>query len=512
MSTNNENRVVAIALDGVEPTLIRQWLDEGELPVMKSIEDNGAWFDLEGVRDFFSGSVWPSFITGALASDHGFYGFAQLKPGTAELELAHGSTLKIPPFYAQLKDANKRVAVVDVAKAEPAKGVNGVQIVAWGSHSPAHKPASIPPDLIDEMTQRYGNHPGSIIDEDSAPNARYYRRLIKALDIGCERRTEICKDLMRREDWDLFIAMYSEAHSAGHKLWHLIDPKHPDYDPNAPKDLIDGMLHVHKTLDSEMGKLRDAAPDTNFLVFSMHGMGLDYNEGPTILLPEFMRRFSDIDPNEEAEKPPLKVRVYEGLRNMAPEWMRNVIKHRMTIAARARMRLLKFIDAHDAPLWHKMRAFSLPSDEGGFIRINLKGREPNGLVDPKDYDAICDELIERLMELKDPNLNCKAVNRVFRVREDHHGKYTDVLPDLVVEWREEPLMSLWSPVYGDIGTATIHRTGSHRPRGFLLAQGPKITPGFSAKGKSMDVPATILKLLGEPKQEQTVGKPLQPAA
>lgn len=508
MSAEPTNRVVAIALDGAEPTLIRKWLDEGHLPIMKSIETNGTWIELEGVRDFFSGSVWPSFITGANVSDHGYYGFAQLERGSDKLQLMHGSSLKIPPFYAQLQDLTKRVAVVDVAKSEPSKGVNGIQVTAWGCHSPAHEPASIPAGLIDELTKKYGNHPGSVIDEDSAPTTQYYRRLLKALDEGCDRRTKMCVDLLQREDWDLFIAMYSEAHSAGHKFWHFNDPKHPNYDPSAPEDLQNGMLHIHQTLDRAIGEIREAAPNTKFMVFSMHGMGLDYNEGPTILLPAFMRRFCGIDPSEESEKAPMNVRMYEGLRNMAPEWLRNAIKHRMTIAARARMRLLKFIDEHDASLWHKMRTFSLPSDEGGFIRINLKGREPHGLVEPDDYDALCDELIDRLMELRDPNLDCKAVNRVFKVRDDHHGEFTDLLPDLVVEWADEPLMSLWSPVYGDIGTATIHRTGSHRPRGFMLADGPGIAAGIKIKGKSLDVPATILGLMGEPMQEQTAGSPL----
>lgn len=505
------NRVVAIGLDGADPTIIETWMDQGQLPVLQSIRANGGWGQLEGIRDFFSGSVWPSFLTGASVANHGFYGFAQLGRQSGQLELMDGSMLGIPPFYARLSNPKKRVAVLDVAKMTPVRGVNGIQIAAWASHSPASPPASSPPELIDEVRHKYGEHPASAIDEDANPDDRYYRRLLKALHDGCQQRQSLYVELLRREQWDLFIAIFSEAHSAGHKLWQFVDPLHPDFDTRAPEDLKQGMLSVHQDLDRALGALREASPpDTTFMVFSMHGMALDYNDAPTQLLPEFMRRFCGIERSQNSERASWRARLYEMARSVAPEWLRNAIKHRMSLMARSRMRLLQFIEMHDAPLWHKMRAFSLPSDEGGFIRINLKGREPCGLVEAGDYDLVCEEIMERLHELRDPNLDCAAVNRVFRVHREHAGPFLDRLPDLVVEWSDRPLTALWSPVYGHLGTMRIHRSGSHRPRGFLLAEGPGIAPGSAIRGRSIDIPATILARMGEPMQPETAGQSLLP--
>ena len=509
--TNGSGRVVAIGLDGAEPTLIERWMDEGHLPTFADMRRRGAWGRLEGTRDFFSGSVWPSFITGASVDNHGFYGFAQLERGTGDLKLMYGKDNKLPPFYAQLADESKRVAVLDIAKMTCAPGVNGIQVAAWGSHSPANPPQSEPPELIDDLIRKFGTHPASPIDEDSNPDERYYRRLVKALGEGCRRREAMCVDLLKREPWDLFIGIFSEAHSAGHKLWQYVDPQHPDYDEHAPLDLRNSMLQVHQDLDRAIASIRDAASDdVTFMVFSIHGMGLDYNDAPTQLLPEFMRRFSGVERSSGDAKTPLKARVYEALRSAAPEGLRNAIKHNMSLMARARARTLYFLEAHDEPLWPKMRAFSLPSDEGGFIRINLKGREPYGIVNPEDYEAVCDEIVARLEELRDPVLDCPAVNRVFRIHEDYDGPYVDRLPDLVVEWAEAPLSALWSPTYGDIGKMQIHRSGSHRPRGFLLAEGPGIPEQSTFSGRSIDIPATILSLMGEPMQQQTAGTPLLP--
>lgn len=510
MTNERRKRVVAIGLDGVDPLMVEKWMDEGQLPVFQSIRNNGAWGHLSGIRDFFSGSVWPSFLTGASVADHGFYGFAQLVRETGELELMYGSSLRIPPFYAQLSDSSKRVAVIDVAKMACVPGVNGIQVAAWGSHSPAYPPSSNPPELIGELRSRYGTHPATGIDEDSNPNEKYYRRLLKALHEGCDRRQSMYVDLLRREPWDLFVASFSEAHSAGHKLWQYVDPAHPDFDENAPPDLKQGMLSVHQDFDRAIGKLRDASPpDTTFMVFSLHGMGLDYNDAATKLLPEFMRRFCGIERGGE-DKRLSKSRLFDSIRAAAPEWLRNAIKHRMSQMTRANMRLLHFIEAHDVPLWPRMRAFSLPSDEGGLIRINLKGREPYGIVEADDYDKVCDEITDRLMELRDPKLDCPAVSKVFRIHDEHDGPYLDRLPDLVVEWADLPLSALWSPVYGHLGEMDIHRTGSHRPRGFLLAEGPGIEPGTTIKGQSIDIPATILERMGEPLQAQTAGQPLLP--
>lgn len=175
---NENRRVVAIGVDGAEPTLIERWMEEGQLPAFADLRRNGAWGTLKGTRDFFSGSVWPSFITGASVDDHGFYGFAQLERETGDLKLMYATDNKLPPFYAQLTDNSKRVAVLDIAKMTCVPGVNGIQVAAWGSHSPANPPQSEPPELIDELIRTYGTDPAGPIDSTRAKAGATHIRTI----------------------------------------------------------------------------------------------------------------------------------------------------------------------------------------------------------------------------------------------------------------------------------------------------------------------------------------------
>jgi predicted AlkP superfamily phosphohydrolase/phosphomutase len=49
-----------------------------------------------------------------------------------------------------------------------------------------------------------------------------------------------------------------------------------------------------------------------------------------------------------------------------------------------------------------MRAFAVPSYYDGQIRLNLRGRERDGLVEPSRYEATCREIEALLRECRNP--------------------------------------------------------------------------------------------------------------
>lgn len=159
-----------------------------------------------------------------------------------------------------------------------------------------------------------------------------------------------------------------------------------------------------------------------------------------------------------------------------------------------------------------MKAFAIPSFEGGQIRINVEGREPNGMVKPSEYEAFCDELIEKLNTLQDARTGIKMVQDVIKTRKNpleknprsHHA-------DLIVIWQEEYLTDVVeSPEYGRIGPFPPYRAGSHTPEAFILGAGPDIPAGatLETKGHSLDVAPTVLDLMGVPIPEYMDGSPL----
>jgi len=167
-------------------------------------------------------------------------------------------------------------------------------------------------------------------------------------------------------------------------------------------------------------------------------------------------------------------------------------------------------------IWREMKAFALPSVGAGHIRINLQGREPNGIVSIEEYDILCDEIERFLYRVTDARTGKRLVKEVIRTRAsvlDDDPKQTDA--DLVVLYHEDPdddeCMTdvIDSPDVGRIGPVTYSRFGGHRPRGFVAIKGPKIPARTSfSDGQAIDLAPTILDLLDAPVPKYIDGKSL----
>ena len=70
--------VIAIGLDAFDPDLAARWCDEGHLPFLASLRDEGSWTRIHSRADIFYATVWLSFSTGVSPGSHGFYHLYQL--------------------------------------------------------------------------------------------------------------------------------------------------------------------------------------------------------------------------------------------------------------------------------------------------------------------------------------------------------------------------------------------------------------------------------------------------
>ena len=148
-----------------------------------------------------------------------------------------------------------------------------------------------------------------------------------------------------------------------------------------------------------------------------------------------------------------------------------------------------------------MRAFSIPSNNmTGAIRINLKGREPAGLIEPgAEYEALRCQLREALLELEDPETGRRVVEWVARREELYAGPRADTLPDLFVEWdHSAPITAVRSHRVGTVSAAMEEtRTGDHRGGGLLIGAGPRFAGGaVEAELHTRDLAPTILDFFG----------------
>jgi len=323
---------------------------------------------------------------------------------------------------------------------------------------------------------------------------------------------------LTKEDWNLFFCVFPESHWGGHFFWHLMDKTHPSYNAEFAQLYENGLLDVYRELDNTVAEILKVVPHSTVLILSNTGMGPNYSGAH--LLPEILTRLgmAGTDPETNQQKPSL------GYLLPAQRWGPYAIKKIEEILTPQGIHHIKNLipervwDAWTRWIldlgnnWENSRAFSVASDYTGLIRINLKGREPNGLVEPGyEYDALCEELTRELSTLINLETGKQAVSKVLRVDQLYQGENLWDLPDLIVRWTgDAPIRALSSPRIGKVGgELPDKRTGAHRPYGFLLPVGEHIHPGNGiVEGSIMDIAPTILYLMGQPIPRDMDGKVL----
>ncbi|NEP49271.1 MAG: nucleotide pyrophosphatase [Moorea sp. SIO3C2] len=541
--------VIAIGLDAAEPSVIEKWMSQGHLQTMRRLRDQGTYGRLKNFEAFSAETPWTTFLTGCSPEKTGFWSFLGFREGTYDFYTkAAYDYNEYSPFYALGEDY--RVAVFDMPQARLSDKVNGLQVLAWGAHSPQVASGSLPTSLFQELVDKHGEHPGLHNDYSVCLDLKATLRLQKILETGIARRATICQDLLERESWDLFLTVFGEAHSMGHNFWQLSQPEHPLYEDLSPRVSGDPMLEGFQAIDRAIGKILAKAPkDAHVVIFSAHGMGPNTMDVPsTTFLAEFLYRHSfpgkfalanggELGTPLEPIMSKMKWNYWERhlwgtkydpnpirrfLRRETPTKLFELIEPWLDYSKETDLispfRLTKETDVVPyqpaswyMPLWPKMKAFALPSFAEGYIRINLQGREPQGLVPPSEYDALCDELIQKLYALKDARKGIPMIKDIIKTRKsasDRNPKLSD--PDLVIVWQDEYATDVVeSPDVGRIGPVPHYRAGSHRSEGFIIANGPGIASGVDlGRGHALDLAPTILQLMGAPIPEYFDGKPL----
>ena len=64
-----------LGFDGMDPTLARQYMDEGKLPNLKRLSETGTFAKLETTQPSESPVAWSSFATGVNPGKHNIYDF-----------------------------------------------------------------------------------------------------------------------------------------------------------------------------------------------------------------------------------------------------------------------------------------------------------------------------------------------------------------------------------------------------------------------------------------------------
>ena len=472
MATLNKTRVLAVGLDAAEPTLITALLEQGRLPVLAALLQRGIWRRIKSPEDIGSGAVWPTFITGTEPAQHGIFGEWCWESTT--MSLRHYNGHHLTPFWKDLEEQGVTVGLLDVPFA-PLLGLSrGFEISEWGAHDVVDGHLQFSPSSIAQILQQTDVHPYSF---DHVPSSQVssIAELIRIRDgslRGIDSRGSLAQRLIDEIRPDLALIVFPETHHAGHYLWHTVAPDYPYYDDELRQSAKTGpgFGDIYCAVDRQLEKLlRVVSDDATILVFSLHGLR------PTHGIPDFLG-------------PLMSEQGFAALTNWTNQTWRERLRSLFGTVKRHTPVRIKKIYYRTAPKqiayriaqptmmpsydWSRTRAFALQSDQHGRIRINLAGREAQGIVPLEQYEETCRELDGFLRSLTTDE-DQLLVDGVIRTATSPAAAIKLTLPDLIVHLsdaaQQSPLRIRGSAIESHPISAKY--TGQHNWDGFCVEVG-----------------------------------------
>ena len=171
---------------------------------------------------------------------------------------------------------------------------------------------------------------------------------------------------------------------------------------------------------------------------------------------------------------------------------------------------LSFLDVD----WSQSKAYSFGRHLGS-VYVNVKGREPQGIVEPgAEYEAVRDEIERLAYEFRDPRTGRKLIGEVMRREEVYSGPHVDQAPDLILRPKEPSDIFFGLADFGHRDTvSTVYRySGMHRDYGMLIMNGPACAAGQQIEGAAIqDIAPTVLHIMGLPVPTDMDGRVLEDA-
>ncbi|MBN1845976.1 MAG: alkaline phosphatase family protein [Sedimentisphaerales bacterium] len=356
----NRPRLMVLSIDGVPFGLLERFLAGGRMPNLAGLVEQASAGGQGGLRPMRSAQptvscvAWSSYMTGCNPGKHGIFGFIDRREDGYELSFPNSRMMAVEHLWEILSKAGKRVFGMNVPATYPPRPVNGVLI--GGFLAPSVDKCAYPADVSGYLKQIDYQ-----IDSDAALARKDKRAMLGNLDKTLDTRMEAMFHFLDAEPWDFF-----HTHIMGtDRINHFLLEKYEQGDPQfAP-----AFERYYRRIDEAVGRLLDRlGDDTPLLIFSDHGFC------------------------------PIKQEV---------QLSRYLIETGWTVPATTLRHPLSIDPA-------RSKAYCLIP---GRIFVNLKGREPGGIVPLEEYQQTRLKLKEDLLQLKDPATGEPVIRKVM-MRED----------------------------------------------------------------------------------------------
>jgi predicted AlkP superfamily phosphohydrolase/phosphomutase len=414
-------KVCIIGLDCLEPALLNRWLTD--LPTFARLRAFGAWGPMHSCVPPITVPAWSCMMSGLDPGALGIYGFRNRTDyGYDSLGIASSDWVRAPRLWEILGDRGWKCALVGVPGTYPVKPIHGCMIADFLTPSLASD-WCWPPDLKHRVRSW-------LAGEDYLFDVSNFRspdkdRILAEIHEMTRRRFQVARALIQEETPDFFMMVEMGSDRIHHAFWHYQDPLHRRYEPESR--FANAIHDYYVALDRELASLLNLVDlsECSVIVISDHG----------------------------AQRLDGGICVNDWLRSEG--WL--VLKDDPspgTALADCR------VD------WSQTRAWA----EGGYyarIFLNVAGREPQGIIQPEEYERTRGELGHLLKAIRDDG--GKPLATTVHRPEHLYARVHGVAPDLIVlfgdlHWRA--VGTLGWPSFHLLENDTGPDEANHAPDGY----------------------------------------------
>jgi predicted AlkP superfamily phosphohydrolase/phosphomutase len=468
------SRVLLVGWDGADWRILDPMLEEGILPNLASLIDRGSRGVLKSTTPNHSWSAWPSFLTGVEPSNHGVYDIFEKTPGSRKQLPVTYHSIKEKTILADLTGAGVTTVMTNLPLTFPPPRIQG-KLVAGGV-LPKWRPYTHPEEVGAELERAgapfpingmswttFRHRPGPFLDE--------------AVELT-RARTKANLHLLDTTDWRFAALIYVATDRIQHCLAKYISPDGPDYDRLSKDPLVGRIRDVYRLLDDGLGRILERAREDDLVLFiSDHGFQTCTRAVHMDRLLESMGflQFS-------------ASRAVFGPMQWGP--MRAVARK-----VYDRLGLHGRVSLPQSVNWQKTVAYTSVRSTGEGISINLAGREPDGIVDPGEFEPVRDKVMDALASFVDPDTGRKPVARALRREDVFRGRFAETAPDILLEPAAHYSLTHARTALEEADWLS----GDHRMDGVIAAAGPRVRPdAFAEPALLVDLAPTILAALDVP--------------